>query len=620
VSPGGDGWPQREQAAEAAAAAWRALAPVLAGTPHVRVSRDGGRTYPARHAGPLPADPPGQPATIPVYDPGSGTGRLLAADLDPGRVPGGADEAGVQAAALAALVGQLGGECITDVSPRGGRHVYVVFAEPLPWRDLRDVARALAARFPAVDPAPHASLGGQVSPPGARHRSGGWRLLTMPLADAVAIAARPCGPGVWSGLLAEFAAELASVAPVAAAGGAPDGAEPDGDGSAWFPRPGGRAPLSAALEAIARIGRWDRARYPGRSEARMAVLTAAAGRGWRLADVREAITSGRWPGLARLYARPRERNRLERLLPAEWQKSLSFVLGEENVRSWHTSDGPTRPPAGHGGAGPDEYGHIRRWMTAVDCAAADPHRVARWGRHAVSVRLVLAAAGQAAMVAGSRVIEFGTRNLALHSGLSHRTVARVLVLLRDEDDPLVDLVSRHRLARADRYDLRIPAEYAASAAWRRRRAGRIEAIHPVFLELGGVAGLVYQALGLDEVPGAEVARAARLSASAVSVALRGLAEHGLAEHGPCGWRRGPASLDDVAESTGAADLWRERAAAYARERTEWRGLIGSWLARPAPGPDDDPPPPLDEILGQLEPPEWLTGDPGPPAAAVAARS
>lgn len=45
------------------------------------------------------------------------------------------------------------------------------------------------------------------------------------------------------------------------------------------------------------------------------------------------------------------------------------------------------------------------------------------------------------MVSGSSVVEFGTRNLTLHSPVSHRTVSRVLRMLRDEPDPLVDLVS-----------------------------------------------------------------------------------------------------------------------------------------------------------------------------------
>ena len=182
------------------------------------------------------------------------------------------------------------------------------------------------------------------------------------------------------------------------------------------------------------------------------------------------------------------------------------------------------------------------------------------------------------MVSGSSTIEFGTRNLALYSALSHRTVSRVLRMLRDEPDPLIDLVSPRRMARADRYQLRIPDRYADSVRWRRRRAGRVEAIHPVFLVLGGTAGLVYQALGPDEVRGAEVARTARLSASATSAALRVLAEHGLADRCPGGWCRGAVALADVAESTGAAALQQEREERYRQDREGWRARLREYAS------------------------------------------
>ena len=54
-----------------------------------------------------------------------------------------------------------------------------------------------------------------------------------------------------------------------------------------------------------------------------------------------------------------------------------------------------------------EYGLIRQWLTAILCAAEDPERVKGWGRRAIAVRLVLLALGQAAMVSGSSVVEFG---------------------------------------------------------------------------------------------------------------------------------------------------------------------------------------------------------------------
>jgi hypothetical protein len=93
------------------------------------------------------------------------------------------------------------------------------------------------------------------------------------------------------------------------------------------------------------------------------------------------------------------------------------------------------------------------------------------------------------------------------------------------------------------------------------------------LVLGGAAGLVYQVLGQTPARGAELARSARLSASAVSAALQALAEHGLAERGPSGWHRGPAALADVARAAGAADLHRERAERYRQDRESWRARL-----------------------------------------------
>ena len=243
----------------AAEAAWHAVTASIAGTPHVRVSRDGGRTYPARHARPLPADPPGQPCTVPVYDPGAATGRMLALDLDPARGRGTSDPAAQVSAtadAIERLVTGLGGRCVTDVAPGGGRHVYVLFAAPLPWRELRDLARAMALRFPAIDVAPVSSLGGQISPPGSRHKSGGWRTLTCPPEHARAAVEQPNGPQVWNALLTEFAAELRQGTAAADL----EVAELDDTGVPWLPRLGGRAPLGE-LERTARAGEWDRSRY-----------------------------------------------------------------------------------------------------------------------------------------------------------------------------------------------------------------------------------------------------------------------------------------------------------------------------------------------------------------------
>lgn len=612
-----------------AIAAWQ-IARALAPAPRIRISPDRGETYPRGREDAIGAEPPLDPATISVYNAAARIGHLLVADLDVGRArkAGELDPAGAvarQANDLVRIVGELGGSAVVDISPNGGRHVYVYFAKPIPWLELRALARALARRYTAMDAGPMSGIRGQIRPPGARHKSGGWQRLAMPLEAARTAVRRPNRELVWNGLLDEFAGELAAVEPIKDLAAIPAGCAVDADGEPWLPRVDGRQPLRSDLAHIARHGIKSTG-YRDRSDARMAVLASAAMRGWSLADVRAAIASREWAGFAGLYARSREPGRLKRLLATEWRKAIIDFSGDSPQHNWHTSDALTprpQPPAERPRVALEQdpqartYGLIRMWATVIEIAIADPIRQARWGRQATAIRQVLLALAQAAMVAGSEVIEFGGRNLALQAALPHRTAARALATLRDEPDPLIDLVSEHRLDRADRYQLCIPQAYVEQAKWRRRRAGRIDALHRVWSVLGGVAAFIYQALdSSDHAPAADVARDAHISASATATALRLLAEYGLAEHGPRGWRRGPAELDDVARECGATALQREREAAYDDQRDKWHRKIASWMPPPAAAlPEDpDPPPPLERRLPYLEPPAYYVGDPGPPLA------
>jgi len=651
-------------AARAAEAAWRLVVPALAGQPLVRVSPDGGLTYPRGPVKtPLTAELPTGPATVPTYDEDTGTGQLLVLDFDTSLAakagaPDPAAEVAAQAAAAASAVARLGGPSVTDVSPSAGRHVYILFAEPLPWRELRDLAVAMRRRYPALDPMPMASpQSGQIRPPGSPHKSGGWSVLAMPLQDAVDAVKRPCGRAVWDGLLDEFAAELEAAVPAAGPGMLPPGFAAGDDGTPWRPLPGGRIPVSPRLDQIARTGTWPAGRYPGRSEARAAVLLGAAACGWRLADVRAEIAGGRWAAMDGLYARPGEPARMHRLLTAEWLRAVAHLAkGDpppepppgggrgENPRNWHTSQDYPRAPLEEPRSARteirseqlaviSEYGEIRRWVTATDIAAADPARARQWGKQAITIRLVLTALAQAAVVRGSKTIAFGTRNISLYSGVSWRTVARVLEELRSEPDPLVELVTSHFLKRADVYVLRVPDAYTEAASWRRRRAGWITAIHPCFTDdsLKGTAALTYAILTSTAVSAAEVARTARLGETATADALRALAAHGLAEKGPRGWTRGPASLDDIALSSGAMAAHAELTDRYSKERGAWHEKIADWLNGPEPVIPDDPeqllladvPPPAgpaDWPPGEDDDATWHTPAGGEAPASVAVRT
>jgi hypothetical protein len=211
----------------AAEAAWHAVTPSIAGSPHVRVSRDGGRTCPARHARPLPADPPGQPCTVPVYDPGAGTGRVPALDLDPGRGRGTGDPQ------LRSAPGRRRSRAWSRGSAAGVLPTFPRAAAAMSTSCLpRRCPGASCATWPGLFPCgsrpstrrrcrPWAARSARPGPAQVRR----WRVLSTSLEDARAAAGHPNGPEVWDALLAELAAELRHVEPLEPPGGVPDGAE-----------------------------------------------------------------------------------------------------------------------------------------------------------------------------------------------------------------------------------------------------------------------------------------------------------------------------------------------------------------------------------------------------------
>lgn len=617
--------------------------PHIAQRPVMRRSPDGGRTFPRsspkghRYEVAIQTRLPSRPTTVPTCDAHTGAGRLLVLDLDASRVPpqGAADRAGHITAVVervAALIAECGGRALVDRSPSGGAHVYLLWSAPRPHGELRMLARAFARRFrPVVDTSPMESADGQIRGPGSPHKSEGGRLtgylrLACTLEEAEAICARPCGPAVWEALHVELAAELDEVAGgtgvLEAAHPAAPAAPLDGRGEPYWARGGGRAPIRADLEEIARTGAVS-SRYPSRSEARQAVLASAAARGWRLEQVRAQLT-GAWAAIAGWW-------RDDARLRAEWDKAIAYTTPRpaktpagqkpgDPGRSCNTSEITYTPPLPHhrpepstttftpqtpahaaqpatdstptpspyvvkrGGwwglevrAAPWEltqYQQIRTWQQAM--RIVERLQETEWGARALSYRAVLRAIGAAAQMAGSTTIAFGTRQLAYMTGLDHTTVARALQALRTGPHALIDLVQEAHGTRADTYQLVIPDQVAAEAAWRTWRPGRIEAIHPAFRALGLPAAFAYEALSSAEMTPRELATAALLPRSTTHEALHLLAAHGLAERSPDGgWRRGPATLDDVAAATGAADLAAAHLAEHRADRALWHAWLGT---------------------------------------------
>ncbi|MGQ0846542.1 MAG: hypothetical protein ACT4QF_20660 [Sporichthyaceae bacterium] len=530
------------------------------------MSRDGGRSYPAGCERALSGEAPAAPAAVLLFD-AAAEARCLAADFDVSR--GGQAQVDADAAAFAELIQACGGRTFADRSPTGGRHVYVLWTRPRPIVELRPLMRALGTLYPSLDPAPMLNpVAGCIRPPGARHRTGGHQLLTTAHVEALRAVREPCGPLVWDALLDRLAPCL----------------DPHSDPTdlheaapATGPSAGLGARLSDRVERIARTGTIDPDRYASPSEARQAVVTAAAAAGWSLTDLAARIERGLWPGLAGLYARYAPRNRRV-ALARDWRKARDFLRREKSVRNsstrgWGHSGGQLGPYSSQSpnAIGDEaEYRWIRAWWNATHATERT-----RWNdRAGLSKRLVLRALGAMAQRNGTRVLDVGCRGLALASGLDDSTVAGVLRALREEQDPVLELLESGVGERADRYTLRIPDAGLHAAAWRRWRAGRIEAVHPVFRELGPTRALVYEALSHDPLPRRAIAHDAVLSPSTVDDALVDLAAHGLVERIPHeGWRLGPVHPDRLARTLGVDVLVERIVQRYRIERAAWRALL-----------------------------------------------
>lgn len=560
------------------AAAWAALAPLIAGRPRVRESRDGGKNYHARWERPLTARLPRVPAAVPIYT-ADGCARVLVVDLDTSK--GGRDAVVRDAAAITSLVTRCGGRVICDESPSGGIHIYVPLADPVPFHDARDLALALATQTPTMDPTPNTNLGhGLIRPPGAAHKMGGHQTLRGSLAAAYHLARTGNPPQVWTKLTAALAPDITATQRARTKASDVDGTPP-------IKRASGPRELTGAYLTMATTGTWDAGRYASASEARQAIVTSAAWAGHSLAQIAARMTSGTWPGLAALYARYRPGTR-HQALARDWTKARALIekhqnsaTGDERVRKSHTSE-PTshrRPQdslnlATESNRGsPAEYQFIREWWSALRHHELDRYT----GRAAPAIRMVLRALGEAGMKTGSRYIAFGTRSVALATGLDHSTVAAHLRVLRSEPDPYIALVEADRGLQGDLYELRIPdvaSDRATRAPW---RAGKIQALRPAFRELGLPAAYVYEALeqATERRSSFELAETTRLARSTVYEALETLAAYGLAEQQGGRWCVvAGTSLRQIGEALGCVSDIEAQLTRYRIERAAWRAVLG----------------------------------------------
>ncbi len=561
-----------------AAHAWRALAPLLAGRTQAWICKDSSSSrrgqYLRRNMRKLTDTLPKYPAAVPLYS-NNGTTKTLVIDLDTGKT----SQAGVNRdlANLAALVTEAGGDLITDHSPAGGRHAYLPLQHEVPFHDALLIARALAARFPSIDLSPNYNLQtGLIRPPGSAHRGGGHQELDGSLSAAHKIAMLRNPPAVWAALKTALAEEINAFEDSSLRSRSVDSPHASTTTS---------RSVRSDLAGIARNGDLTGSPYKTPSDARQAILVSAAAAGMTLQQVRLRMHNGIWAGLAAFYHRYKPAQQ-PKSLQYDWDRAQQFIRdhppkkpGSSHGDISHTSKPPhtagppraTGDPAPGPRGTPSEFRFLREWWASLELLELQRYP----GRSGPNVRIILRALGQAAMSSGSRYIAWGTRSLAVATGLDHSTVAAHLRTLRDEEDSFVNLIEDDRGLDGDLYELTIPASSQAAASRRPWRAGKIRSLRPAFRELGIHAAFVYEALenisSTTRLTALDLARKLGLDRKTTAAALDTLAAYNLAQRSRGGWKIvATTSLSLLAELLGVSDTINAQLARYAAERQSYR--------------------------------------------------
>lgn len=556
-----------------AAQVWAALTPLLAGQPRIRLSRDGGKTYPQKHERALTETLPTYPAAARIF---GKDGSCSAIFLDFDSSIAGVDWVEADVKSLQTWLHRCGARWIEDHSPNGGRHVYIPLEKRIGFTEARDVVEALGTRYRTLDKTPHQNMRhGCMRTPGSPHKRGGYQELSMSLSMAYDVARRPNKEQIWATIRADLKEEIAGVRALRLE--QPLSAD---DEAYESPQVAGR--MSRSMQQMALSGLYDANRYSSDSEARQAILTAAAAAGMSLIDIERRVLQGTWPGLASFYARYASRHRIPSL-KRDWKNAVAYLrkrraveAGNNNARISPTSQPNTQPPLGTGltSDASSEHRYLRTWRNAL--SLREPTYAS--SRTGLARRMVLRALGAAAHMTASRFVEFGDRSIAVATGLDHTTVGSHLRALRSEKDPLVTLVERGRGTKGDLYMLTVPEGLRAGAEELLWKAGKIHALRPVFRELGLPAAFVYEAL--EQTPGlttTELVIRTKLSRTAVSESLEILAAWNMVSRnrGRFWMVVSSTSLQELAEYFGVLESVVGQIQRYRIERTIWR----EWLSR-----------------------------------------
>lgn len=549
------------------AATWKALAPLIAARPKIRVWDPTTNKFDRTKN--LTTRLPLVPAAVMLY--AHNRTHVLVLDFDTKHH----SQQIVDADFARALswITDAGGVTVTDQSTSGGRHIIVPLAigTTATLAEVIPLMRLLQTRLPSLDKTPMANATtGCITVPGSPCREGGHRLLDGPLATAIDAFTTRSDPA----LLPRLNVLLGALSPAPThqpsppADGATTGSGPHERLRPEYTRD---TPLPDRITTYAATGQLPADRsWRSHSEARQSVLAHAALHGHSLTTVAALMAPGQpWnTGLAAAYTR--YGHNADNALQRDWRKALTWADSHSHLfrpacaqEQVHTG-GTTRGPQLH-----------REWLAnAVAWLETEfaGHRF-RWIGAAVYQALAIQAVRAGEMINGVPVVGVGGRSLSIATGLlSETTVWEFLRETRDlPGSPLV----RTRIAQGrepDYYALTRQNEMGVTPE--AVAATRVEDVHHAWKVIGHRHRRIYELIVHQQLERPrDVFAAAHTVPTTGYETLAALKTAGLITHQHGHLSAGPITLDDIA----AAHHLDEERAARIRRHQHQRATWHAWL-------------------------------------------
>lgn len=547
---------------------WGAFAHRIAGRPEYRTQNAAGQYLP-RSARPITTQSPARPAAVMIYAL-DGTCTTMCLDFDAAKVTPETLRSDLERTRTTLTGAGIG--FVEDHSISGGHHIYIPLATPMHRDDARHLVEHLAHSLPSLDPAPHRSTqSGCIRVPGSRHRRGGHQTLITGHDQALAVFDGPGAGAAALELLREAFPEAPSHTEQAPA-------RPGGVG-------GGARSSSRELHLLATEGIVP-ARYASPSEARMASLCSLAASGWQRSEVAAGMASGQFQGLQSLYSKYSSTDQVL-TLNREWNKAVSFIEknSEAKPRKKHGAKRDMNPANNSQRGDWDEHGFIRKVRSTLDVFDLRLRQELS-PRQVPGAQLLLRAILAFGHMTSSRELSVGCRSLALATGQSHQTVARLLGQLAAMPGAPVQLKYKGSGLEADTYAIVADESLTPLAERRGLARGSIHSLRPVFRVLGPVCALVYEAierLGASSM--GELSKYTGFNRSTVRAAVYDMQVHQMVRPAAGEWRINHAiSLTALARDLGGLGEFEAQLHRYRVQRRLWKAVVEAHHAATQGGP------------------------------------